>query len=106
MLPADLTPDVVLHEGQRCTQRLRTWMREQVGPTFTFDAPIREAVSARGITLGDLVVRWHATRDRAPGEIAPQFELNRFSRAWQAENPNGTHAQMLADWAKHRGLPR
>lgn len=82
------------------------WMHEQVGPAFTFDAPMREAVSSGHITLRDLVARWYATRDRAPGEIAPQFELNRFSREWHAANPQGTHAQMLAAWARHRSLPR
>ena len=82
------------------------WMREQVGPAFTFDAPMREAVGNGQITLRDLVARWHATRDRAPGDIALQFEFNRFSREWHAGNPQGAHAHMLAARARHRSLPR
>ena len=81
------------------------WMRAQVGPAFVFDAPMRAAVGAGGITLRDLVALWHATRGRAPGEIGRQFELNRFSRRWHADNPNGTHARMLAEWAEYRSRP-
>jgi hypothetical protein len=106
MLPTDLTPEVMVHEGQRCTQQLRIWMREQVGPAFSFDAPMREAVHAGGITLGDLVDVWRVTRGRGPTQISPQFELNRFSRAWHTDHPNDTHAQMLAAWAEHRNRPR
>ena len=105
-LPAALTAEVVLRKGQRCTEQLRTWMRGEVGPTFVFDAPMREAVGAGGITLNELVALWHATRDREPSEIGPQFELNRFSRAWHIDHPNGRHAQMLADWEEHRSRPR
>jgi len=105
-LPADLTAGVVLPQGQRCTRRLRTWMRAQVGRAFAFDAPMREAVGAGGITLGDLVGHWHATRGQVSREIGPQFELNRFSRAWHIGHPDGTHAQMLAEWAQHRSRPR
>ncbi len=105
-LPAHLTGDVMLHEGQRCTQQLRAWMRAQIGSSFSFDAAMREAVHAGGITLHQLVERWHATRAAVSTEIGPQFELNRFSRDWHIDHPGGTHAQMLTEWAVHRNRPR
>jgi len=37
--------------------------------------------------------------------IDPQFEFNRFTRAWHATNPSGTHAELLADWKLYRSLP-
>ncbi|WP_459645995.1 DUF6434 domain-containing protein [Kineococcus sp. NUM-3379] len=104
-LPEPLGPDTVLPPGQRCTQQLRAWFRAQVGPSFTFDAPLREVI-ASGCTLGEALAHRHATRDAEPAEIAPQFELNRFLRAWRGENPGRPHAEALAAWAEHRSRPR
>lgn len=67
---------------------------------------LRDAVNGGGITLQELIDLWDATRDRPMSSIAPQFELNRFARAWHAASPGGTHAQMLAAWAAHRARPR
>lgn len=105
-LPTVLRGDTVIRPGQRCTQQLREWMRSQVGPSFSFDAPMRDAVAAEGLTLDELVARWYGTRHRPKGEVAPQFELNRFSRVWHAEHPDGSHAQMLKAWQAHRSRPR
>ena len=104
-LPEPLTPGTVLPPGQRCTQQLRAWFREQAGPAFRFDEPVR-AVVAGGCTLGEALAHWRATRDRPQGEIAAQFELNRFLRRWRADHPGGTHREALAAWAAHRALPR
>lgn len=105
-LPSVLSGDTVIPPGQRCTQRLRAWMGERVGPSFSFDGPMRDAVGAGGLTLDELVVRWHETRERPKDEVAPQFELNRFSRSWHDEHPGGTHAQMLEAWRVDRSRPR
>ncbi|PPK97449.1 hypothetical protein CLV92_104270 [Kineococcus xinjiangensis] len=104
-LPEPLTPDTVLPPGQRCTQQLRAWFREQVGPGFRFDEPMRTVVAA-GCTLGEALEHWHATRERPPADIGEQFELNRFLRRWRSEHPGRSHREALTAWAAHRARPR
>lgn len=101
-----LAGSTVLPAGQRCTQELRAYLRERIGPTFRFDGPLRELISAGDVTLDAVVAHWHATRSRGPSEIAPQFEYNRFTRQWRAANPHGDHAHLLAAWWAHRTAPR
>lgn len=103
-LPAILTGETSISPGQRCTQALRAWMLERVGPSFTFDATMRDAVAAGGLTLNELVTRWQ--QPRPASEPAEQFELNRFSRSWHREHPCGNHTDMLLAWKDHRSRPR
>jgi hypothetical protein len=56
-------------------------------------------------TLGDAVTHWTSTRNGPATDIDPQFELNRFTRAWHAKNPSGTRGELLADWKYYRSLP-
>ncbi len=58
-----------------------------------------------GRTLGASVAYWHATRSAGPSEIGPQFELNRFSRAWHEAHPGGSRTDLMAAWREHRALP-
>ena len=95
---------MVLAEA-RSDQVLRAWFVEQIGPGFRFDGPMRTFIAEGGRTLGDAVDHWYAIRHRGPQEIEPQFELNRFGRAWRAAHPGSTHTLMLAAWAHHRALP-
>ena len=93
--------------GQPCTQQVRHWLVGAVGPPFRFDGPMREFfASADGSrTLGDAVTHWHRTRKQTARPIDPQFELNRFTRQWHLDHPNGSRAELLADWARYRALP-
>lgn len=105
-LTGPLTPATVIPAGQRSSQALRAFFTDAIGPGFRFDGPMREFIArGAGRTLGDAVDHWHATRNQPRGEIAPQFELNRFVRAWHEANPGGTHAEALAAWREHRALP-
>lgn len=106
-LAGTLTTDTIIPAGQRSSQALRTFFTETIGPSFRFDGPMRDFIAnGAGRTLGDAVDHWHATRNRPRGEIAPQFELNRFTRAWHEAHPGGTHAQAIEAWQRHRALPR
>ncbi|TCL79557.1 MULTISPECIES: DUF6434 domain-containing protein [unclassified Rathayibacter] len=104
-LAGPLTADTVIPAGQRASQHLRTWFLGQIGPSFLFDAAMREYLAAGGGTLGDAVAFWHASRSNEPRSIAPQFELNRFTRAWYAEHPDGHRTDLLAAWRQYRALP-
>ncbi|MFF4575933.1 DUF6434 domain-containing protein [Streptomyces sp. NPDC001410] len=95
--------------GQRCSQVLRRYFAEAIGPGFHFDTFMRDFIARNaGQTLADAVAHWHATGPDAarPREIEEQFEFNRFTSAWHRQNPAGTRAQALEAWYAHRALPK
>ena len=105
-----LTIHTVIPAGHPCSQVLRAFFLNALGPGFRFDAPMREFFAANDgtATLAAALDHWHATRGeapRAPKPIGAQFELNSFSRAWHRDNPAGTRQEMLAAWQTHRSLP-
>jgi hypothetical protein len=106
-LTEPLAAHTIVPQGQRCSQVLRAWFSDELGSGFHFDAPMREFFAgADGTsTLADALDHWANTRNVERTEIAPQFELNRFTRAWHQTNPAGTREQMLAAWKRHRSLP-
>lgn len=97
----------VIPVGQRCSQVVRAWFIEQVGPSFRFDAAMREffAHTDGTATLTDALAHYRATRDGDARPIGPQFEYNRFTRAWHAANPAGTRADLLRAWQEYRDRP-
>lgn len=105
-LPEPLTLDTVLPPGQRCTQQLRRFLEDRIGPRFRFDAHMRAFVAeGSGRSLAQAVEHWHATRSAPTRPIEPQFEFNRFRRAWHAAHPDGDRESALAAWKAHRAAP-
>ena len=105
-LTGTLDDATIIPSGQRCSQALRTYFLDRVGPGFRFDAPMREFIATgAGRTLGEAVQHWRTSRSAEPREIAPQFELNRFTRSWFAEHPDGSRSELLTAWRRHRSLP-
>lgn len=83
-LSGELSASTVIPAGQRSSQVVRAWMTANAGPTFHFDAEMREffAASDGTQTMQDALEHWLATRDQPVRSIDPQFEYNRFTRAW------------------------
>jgi hypothetical protein len=104
-LAGPLTSDTVIPPGQRSSQLLRAFFEEQLGTGFRFDASMREFIATGDRTLGEALQHWRDTRQRRSGEIAPQFELNRFLRSWHAAHPDEGRAAALAAWREHRAKP-
>ncbi len=105
-LEGPLHGGTLLPPGQRCSQHLRDYLVGRIGPVFTFDRHMREVVTTGGVTLDEVVQHWYQTRDRRPSDIAPQFEYNRFTRAWREEHPHGDRVALLAAWWDYRNRPR
>ncbi|WP_454086170.1 DUF6434 domain-containing protein [Georgenia sp. Marseille-Q6866] len=102
-LTAPVGPETVIPPGQRCSQVLRAYFIDAVGPGFHFDEHMRHFVAhGEGRALGEAVEHWYRTRDEPPGEIGRQFEYNRFTREWFAANPGGTREQCQEAWWRHR----
>jgi hypothetical protein len=106
-LPEPLTSATVIPAGQPCSQQVRQWLVGAVGPSFRFDAAMREFFASTDgpRTLGDAVTHWHRTRRQPRKAIDPQFELNRFTRRWHRDHPDGSRRDLLADWAAYRARP-
>lgn len=96
----------VIPPGQRASQVLREFFTVEVGPSFRFDAAMRDVVAnGAGKTLGDAVDHWWASRDRVKAPIGPQFELNRFTREWWRAHPGATRGELRAAWLAYRNEP-
>ncbi|MFB9673338.1 DUF6434 domain-containing protein [Microlunatus capsulatus] len=105
-LPEPLTAATTIQAGQRCTQQLRRYFTAVLGPSFSFDAAMRDFISdGTGRTLGDAITHWHATRSRPAPQIGSQFELNAFIRDWHHQHPKGSRAHALTAWRIYRALP-
>jgi len=105
-LAEPLTPETVFPVGQRCTQQLRAFLVEAIGPRFRFDGAVRTFVAeGGGRTLGDIVDHWWATRESPQEVIGAQFEFNRFLRDWHLANPGRPSADARRAWRTHRSLP-
>ena len=106
-LAGTLTAATVIPAGQRCSQLVRAWFAEQLDAPFSFDASMRDyfARADGTTTLGDALAHFHATRGLGPQEIGEQFELNRFTRAWHAQHPDGSRADLLRAWEAYRATP-
>ncbi len=105
-LAEPLTAATLIPPGQRCTQQLRRYFTDLIGPSFAFDAAMRDFIfNGAGRTLGAAVNHWHFTRSQPQPEIGSQFELNAFIRDWHHHHSSGSHAQALHAWRIHRDLP-
>lgn len=106
-LEAPLSPATVIPVGQRSSQVVRAWVRDQIGPSFHFDAAMRGffAQSDGTQTMQDAIDHFHATRDQGSNGIDEQFEYNRFTRAWYETHPGGSRNELLADWRTYRDTP-
>jgi hypothetical protein len=105
-LSGSLIRDTIIPPGQRLTAEVRAFLVAECGPGFRFDRHMRAFFAdASGNTLGDAADHWLATRDAPPAGIDPQFEYNRFVRAWRAQHPGASHAEVTAAWMRHRALP-
>lgn len=106
-LSGPLTAATRIPVGQRCSQHVRDWFRQQVGDGFRFDAAMRAFFEGTDgtQTLGDALAHWQATRDEGLREISAQFEYNRFTRAWHADHPDATRDEVIAAWNDYRSRP-
>lgn len=102
-----LTAATLIPADQPCSQQIRRWLIDAVGPGFRFDSAMR-AFFASGDgsrTLGEAAAHWRRSRSRPGRPIDPQFELNRFTRQWHLDHPGGSRTDLLTDWAAYRAGP-
>jgi len=108
---APLTLDTVIGENHRCSQKVRTFFKDAIHPTFHFSTYIQNYFKENvGKTYRDVVKAWHEEekRKKQPSyqkEIAPQFEYNRFIRDFfnDPKNKGKSRDDAITAW-KHLKL--
>ncbi len=102
-----LTASTVIPRGQRCSQVVRAWLAMHIGPSFHFDAAMRQFFGDTDgtQTLEDALEHWRSTRGNDSQPIDAQFEYNRFTRTWRKDHPQGERADLLEAWGEYRSQP-
>ena len=106
-MPATFTRSTVIGPGWRCSQDLRAFFTAEMGRPFHFDGVMRARIhDGFGVTLGQILDEAVCgVRSVSTSEIAPQFEYNRFVRAFRAASPGARHQQVVTAWRAYRNIP-
>jgi len=106
-LEAPLTRETLIPPGQRASSVLREFFERETGSGFRFTGPIRAflAESPGDRTLGDAITLYQSGRRQKTVVIGPQFELNRFTRAFHEQHPGATAKEVRAAWIRYRSMP-
>lgn len=106
-MPEQFRRTDVIGEGWRCSQALRAFFEQEIGPAFHFDHVMRDFIrDGAGRTLDEAIRQWHDTRGAPPREIGAQFEFNRHVRAYFEAHPGATREDAIAAWWEKRGRRR
>jgi hypothetical protein len=105
-----LTLESPIPPGYRNDERHRAFFRSVMGPRFKFNVPFMDRMKGHaGSTYREAVSEWHridaAKKGGALREIAPQFEYNRYTRDFFADNPGLTRSDAITCWNHKKSLP-
>ena len=101
-MPERFTRQTVIEPGWRCSQALRGFFEQEIGPQFHFNGVMRAFIKEQGVgrTLQEAIDAWLAGRQqpRAEKKIAPQFEYNAHIRAFFETHEGATLQDAIAAW--------
>lgn len=108
-----LSLDTVIMEGHRCSQQVRAFFKQTIGPQFHFSTFIQNYFKNNiGNTYHDAVKAWNEEEERKKSPaykkvIGPQFEYNRFTQDYFADpnNRGKTHKDVIHAWNIIKKLP-
>lgn len=106
---AVLSLNTVLTDNYKSTENVRRFLISQIGHFyFTVDF-MKWAKQSAGKTLGDAVKEWtrqyNLKKDKHhTSDIAPQFEYNRYMRAFLADNPGKKTKEAMKYWKLKKAL--
>lgn len=104
-IAGSLMLSTVIPEGCRCSQDVRAFFEQELGTGFHFNRVMREYLwNNPGRTLGDAAQTWRTSREqgKVKREIEPQFEYNRFTRAFYEAHPNASRVEVIEAWKRER----
>ncbi len=88
-----LHPETLITDNYKNTESVRAFFGENIGPHFKFNTLFMDWMKKNtGKTLGNAIEEWtrlnELKKSRAhQTDIAPQFEYNRYIRAFLSDNP-------------------
>ena len=104
-MPEQFTRDMVIGPGWRCSQALRFFFLQEIGPQFHFNGVMRDFIrDGVGRTLGEAMDAWEAdhSQPKIEKEIAPQFEYNRHFREYFKSHHGAIREEAIAAWKVKR----
>jgi hypothetical protein len=104
-MPANFNRETVIGNNWRCSEALRAFLEQEIGPKFHFDAAMRDFVkNGIGMTLDDMITCWYTTQQapKAETSIDTQFEYNRFIRDFFKTNPKESLSDAIAAWKEKK----
>lgn len=99
-----LTPSTIITDSYRNSENVRAFFLAEIGSHFSFNVKFMNWMKqATGKTLQDAIEEWKKINDLKKDknyqtEIAPQFEYNRYMRAFLADNPDLTTKDAMKYW--------
>ena len=105
-----LSINTILTDNYKSTENVRNFFTSQIGSHFRFTVDFMKwAKQNTGKTLGDAIAEWNKEynlkKDKNyKSDIAPQFEYNRYIRAFLADNPGKTSKDAIRFWKIKRAL--
>ena len=107
-MPPVFSRQTTIGPDWHCTEGLRAFFVQELGPHFHFDHVMRTFIKeGAGRTLDEAIGAWEAARQQAgPAEIAPQFEYNRYLRAFFRAHPGTPRHVAIAAWNAHKAQRR
>lgn len=99
-----LTPSTIITDSYRNSENVRAFFLTEIDSHFSFNVKFMNWMKqATGKTLQDAVDEWKKINDLKKDknyltEIAPQFEYNRYIRAFLADNPALTTKDAMKYW--------
>jgi hypothetical protein len=106
--------DAQLGPNFKCTEERRSFFESQVGRRFHFSVKLQRYLRSNPkATYADAIAEWRRldaarsgpAQDTETDQIDPQFEYNRYIRAFFADNPGLKLNDAIACWRFRRGLP-
>lgn len=103
-----LTCNTTITDNYKNGENVRNFFMHEIGPHFSFNVIFMGWLKkSAGKTLGDAIVEWNKINDMKNdknyvSEIAPQFEYNRYMRAFLNDNPELTVKNAMKFWKLKR----
>ena len=104
-MPCIFERTTVIGTGWRCSQEIRAFFEQEIGPGFHFNKVMRDFIkNGEGKSLQEAIDAWQdAKRNPASKtEIEPQFEYMRHMRAYFAAHPQASREEALQAWHEKR----
>lgn len=104
----NLTLQTEITDNYKSGENVRSFFIKEIGPHFAFNVVFMKWIKENvGKTLGDAIFEWNNINELKKdkgyvSEIDPQFEYNRYMRAFLADNPDLSSKDVMKHWKMKR----